>query len=292
MTIYNSTKVLPYVYQLTHKETGQFYIGYRCSNKEPSTNDLGYDYFTSSKYVKNLGFDNFDLMIIAEFFTKNAAIEFETQLITENWKHPLNLNKNLGGIKFTTTGISIPWTDKMKYKNSLSHKGIKRGPLSNECKEKISISKQGQQPWLGLKHSAKTILTFSEIAKNRSPETKEKMKTSLRNYYEVNGVSQEIRDKISKANTGKVRNEETRERMGLWQRGKPKSEKHALKLREAQLSTYILENVDGAIIKVRCNFRKYCKEHKLSERILLRSLITKEFNNGWRLISKNKSPLL
>ena len=45
----------PYVYKITHKETNQFYIGFRCANKVQANLDLGFKYFTSSKAVKELG---------------------------------------------------------------------------------------------------------------------------------------------------------------------------------------------------------------------------------------------
>ena len=51
MIIYPSSKVLPYVYTCTHKESGKIYIGYRCANKLPSHLDLP-KYRTSSKIVK------------------------------------------------------------------------------------------------------------------------------------------------------------------------------------------------------------------------------------------------
>lgn len=92
MNIYNSTKVLPYVYICVHKETEQFYIGYREDNKVPSSEDLP-KYKTSSKIVKD-NFDNYTWQIIAEFFTGNDAYDFEQSLIFENWNDPNILNKN------------------------------------------------------------------------------------------------------------------------------------------------------------------------------------------------------
>src|ERR1035437_9879323 len=67
MSIYQSTKVSPYVYWLTHKETGQFYIGYREAHLVPSDQDLGFFYFTSSKQIKTLKFENFNHRIVAVF---------------------------------------------------------------------------------------------------------------------------------------------------------------------------------------------------------------------------------
>lgn len=85
--------ILPYVYKLTHKTTNQFYIGFRKSNKLKSEFDLGFKYFSSSKTIKELGFENFHIEIIAEFFDPKDAYDFEQNLIKENFKNPLILNK-------------------------------------------------------------------------------------------------------------------------------------------------------------------------------------------------------
>jgi len=82
MFTYNPKKPLPYVYKCTERETGRFYIGYRCANIFPSEQDLGVKYFTSNLYVK-MNWDKFDYEIIAEFFNKKDAFKFESQLIKE-----------------------------------------------------------------------------------------------------------------------------------------------------------------------------------------------------------------
>jgi hypothetical protein len=85
--------VLPYVYKLIHKITGQFYIGFRKANKIYSNQDIGVFYFSSSAVVNKLGFENFNIDIIAEFFKPEDAYEFEQNLIKENFKDQLILNK-------------------------------------------------------------------------------------------------------------------------------------------------------------------------------------------------------
>jgi len=95
--IYHSEKVLPYVYKLTHKQTYQYYFGYRSANKSPSSKDIGIKYFSSSKTVKELGFDNFEIVILAEFFDAIDAFNFETLLIEEHITDKLNINKALRG---------------------------------------------------------------------------------------------------------------------------------------------------------------------------------------------------
>lgn len=94
MTIYFSTLAKPYVYICIHKETREFYIGYRERNvslRRPSTVDLPL-YKTSSKLVRPQ-FEEFEWIIVAEFNTGDAAYEFEQQLIRENWDDPLLLNE-------------------------------------------------------------------------------------------------------------------------------------------------------------------------------------------------------
>jgi len=83
MTTY---KALPYVYICTHRETGQFYIGYREGNKVPSSQDLPL-YKTSSKHVNPI-FDQYSWEIVAEFFSGTDAYEFEQSIIYENWENP------------------------------------------------------------------------------------------------------------------------------------------------------------------------------------------------------------
>jgi hypothetical protein len=130
----SSNHIYPYVYRLTHKETGQFYIGYRCANKVPAEQDLGHKYFTSSKRVKEIGFENFDSEIVAVFFSKHDAHAHEFELIYESISHPFCLNE--------TSRISRigPHTEETKLKMSAAHKG----KVKTEAHRKaLSIAKTG-----------------------------------------------------------------------------------------------------------------------------------------------------
>ena len=89
-------KNLSYCYKITHKTTGQFYIGYRCANKVQANLDLGIKYFTSSGYVKELGFENFKIDWIEEFDNPDQAYKFEQLTIKEYWQDNLNLNMSYG----------------------------------------------------------------------------------------------------------------------------------------------------------------------------------------------------
>ena len=130
-------KILPYVYKLTHKETGEFYIGVRYGNTYPAQLDLGIRYKSSSKIVKPK-FDEFTYEILAEFLDKEDAIDFEQKLIEENWKDPLILNK---AIQVTKTFRCKGHSEETRKKMSESKKGKvpnnKGKKLSEETRQKI-----------------------------------------------------------------------------------------------------------------------------------------------------------
>lgn len=80
MTIYNDNIARSYVYKLVHKITGQFYFGYRCGNirkNRIAIHDIGRYYKTSSKVIKELGFENFDYFILSEYNDRYSAYDNE-----------------------------------------------------------------------------------------------------------------------------------------------------------------------------------------------------------------------
>jgi hypothetical protein len=178
-TIYSSEKTLPYVYKCVHKTTGQFYIGYRAANKIPSSNDLGFVYFTSSKTIKTIGFENFDYTILAEFFNWGDAYEYEQNLIAQYINNPQCLNKNVhlnSSSKWSRTGVS----------------------LSEYTKNKLRIVN------LGKSHSGDTKQKISNSLKGKivSNETKNKMKKSWENRV-VKPLSQTHKINIGKSHRGR-----------------------------------------------------------------------------------------
>ena len=133
-------KVLPYVYKAVNKESNEFYIGVRWGNKVPSNQDLGIKYFTSSKRVKPIS-EEFDYFVLAEFFNKDDAIQYEQDLIEENWTDPLLLNKAIQVSKhFKCEGHTPETCEKI----SNAHKGRehwnKGKKLSKEHRQKLSIA--------------------------------------------------------------------------------------------------------------------------------------------------------
>lgn len=202
MSIYQSTKVSPYVYQLTHKTTGQFYIGYREVNKVPSDQDLGFFYWTSSKKIDELGFENFDFQIIAEFFDGDSAWRQEQRIIEANIKNPLCLNGHFikdGNNKFSFVGkfhsdknkakmLGRKVSDETRAKNSIAATNpsqLKREQIAESNRIRIC--------------SKETRDKMSIIHKNPPIETREKMSASAKTRPLC---SIETRSKMSSNTTG------------------------------------------------------------------------------------------
>jgi hypothetical protein len=192
MNIYHSTKTLPYVYYCEHKVTGEFYIGSRWANKQPSSIDFGTTYKTSSKVVKPR-FDEFKWHIVAEFFNPDHALEFEHQLIWENWGDGLLLNKHCchSGKLFKCNGH----TQATKIRMAASHTGYKQTD----------------------EHKAKRADAIRGI--HRSDEHKDKLREARKNQI----FTAETRAKISASMTGRVRSQETKDKIRLSRVGKPSS---------------------------------------------------------------------
>ena len=152
-----------------HKETSRFYIGYRELNVKlgiPSDQDLPI-YKTSSKLVKPF-FEEYEWIIVAEFFDPDAAYDFEQKLISFYWGNKLLINKNC-------------MKQGKRFKGKIQH--------SNESKIKMSTAKSGKNnPMFGKipynfgkkkPEFIKDKISDSMKGKKHSAETKTKIKTSL-----------------------------------------------------------------------------------------------------------------
>lgn len=142
MTIYSTA--LPYVYICTHKQTGQFYIGYREANKLPAGQDLP-KYKTSSKVVRQ-NFDDYSWSIVAEFVNGDDAYDNEQRLIFEAWNDTLLINGNCryGSEKRFKTNKSRVFSEDHKANISKSARGRK---LSDETKAKVAEAARGRVGW-------------------------------------------------------------------------------------------------------------------------------------------------
>ena len=157
MTTY---KTLPYVYICSHRESGQFYIGYREGNKLPSSQDLPL-YKTSSKHVNPI-FDQYSWEIIAEFFDGTDAYNFEQSLIYENWGNPLLINKSC-------------FHNKRQFRGSY---GMLNKEHTEESKRKMSEKAVGNKRRLGIKHTEETKKRMSDYHSSKTLSTEHKQKLS------------------------------------------------------------------------------------------------------------------
>ena len=130
---FTSEKVLPYVYMCVNKTTNEFYIGSRTTKKlkQPSHIDFP-NYRTSSKIVKP-NFDQYNWLIIAEFFTSSDAFIFEQKLIQENWGNPLLLNG-----AFVSENVKFnPGQSKQSREKARERMLSKSNPAYNQSKDKL-----------------------------------------------------------------------------------------------------------------------------------------------------------
>lgn len=198
MSIYTSEQIRPYVYILTNKIDNTFYIGSRYSNtlQQPSHIDIT-KYQSSSKIIKQLGFDNFNYIILAEFFDGNSAYDFEQQLIYEHWDNPLLLNQscfyNKKRFKYSPLGTNhrpdrfypcgfkhkTPMTDEHKSKLSQARKGILTGP--NPLK-----ARHGKDNGIyGRKRTAQEKLKMSQTRAERTNEQNKKSYSRVKSLEEI-----------------------------------------------------------------------------------------------------------
>lgn len=212
-------KVYPYVYKLTHRKTKHFYIGYREANVLPAIEDI-VDYKSSSKKVHDLGFENFDIEIIAEFFQGTDAYDFENFLIETHINDDLCLNghytKN-GNLQYRRVG---PHTENTK--NLMSKAKIGK-QFTDEHIEKLRVSH------LGKKQSPEVI--EKRMVSKRGKPLSAKHRQNISNSLLGHEVSQETKEKLILANTGKKQSAETIEKRINKIKGK---KVHSIEFRQRQ----------------------------------------------------------
>lgn len=175
-----------YVYKITDKESGEFYIGYRHSNvkcnRTPDEDFLIY-YFSSgklkSKLIENI--KNFIGVILFKYNDADVCYWYEQLLIRENVNNPKCLNGNyldpdLDVKKFCRSGSS-GW-NKGKRLSEEHRRAIGKGNIgrkvSEETREKQRKAKLGKK----LSEEHKKSISNSGIGRQCSEETREKIKAT------------------------------------------------------------------------------------------------------------------
>jgi hypothetical protein len=149
-----------YVYKLTEQITKEFYYGVRSFKGDPNK-----DSYMGSMKTWKPNKDNLIKEVVSIFDDRESALKFETNIIIENLKNPLNRNYHTG------SGMSF---------YGKNH--------NNESRKKISTTLNGKHvgvdnPFYGKKHTSETIEKIKQASLGRihSDESKTKMsKTALK----------------------------------------------------------------------------------------------------------------
>ena len=214
--------IQPYVYKLTHKESGEFYIGYREANKVPALEDLGKQYFTSSNTIQELGFSNFDIEIIEEFETGIEAYNYEQILIKENIHDSLCLNGHYhvnGSYRFVG-----PHSDKtlLKMRNTRS-----------SSQYRTALSERTKELWQDEEYRKKNDLSYL-----RTDEVKKKMSDSKLEFYATEQGKQWSSDRSKK----------------MWQDEEYRKKNDLSYLRTDEVKKKISESVSKSFKDVTCPY--------------------------------------
>ena len=202
-----------------HKETNEFYIGYRYKNVDTNTtSDQDFPvYKTSSNKVKPI-FEMFDWHIVAEFFTDKDAYDFEQELIYNHWNDPLLLNQSChyGRKRFKRND---DWTisEETRLKISKANKGR---TFSEEWKQDQRERVLGENnpmygkpsPFKGKHHTPEVRAKLSESARNRPPISEE-TRQKLSNASKGNVLSDYQRQRIRESNSTRIISAETKRKM-------------------------------------------------------------------------------
>ena len=209
---------LAYTYYIVNKVTGQYYYGSRYKNislKRTPAQDLWIYYQTSSNSVKQLideyGKDSFEVSIIMEDEDYDKCYMYEQQMISQHLGNDMCLNQYCRLTnKFSTV-------------------------LSDEAKQKISVSKTGKQrkPF-----SDETIAKMRDVANNRKPmsvETKAKMSASKtgRTLLGSKTATEQVTTNKSAHNSGKPMTDEQKAKLSAAMKGRTISDEHKAKISAA-----------------------------------------------------------
>jgi len=162
---------IPFTYLIKHLPTNRYYYGVRYK-KGCHPNDLWTKYFTSSRKVKGL---------IRRYGKKSFIFEirkiFKTQKQACNWEHKvLKKLKVIYRNDFLNQSDNRQIDPKLNSKYSKGKNNPRYGvKLSKDQKKQISNSLKrwfknpnNKHPWLGKKHSKKTIELFKKINKGKN----------------------------------------------------------------------------------------------------------------------------
>lgn len=236
-----------YLYKMTDPRTKEYYIGSRMTEIIPEEDEyLGSmvtwareENFNKSILIKEIirkDFDNFEEMI-----------EAESDLISLNFKDPLNKNYHIPNKGFCNHGRK--WTDEQKKNQSERRSGIKLGPQNPETIKKRVDKLKGkkrtdeQKMKMSDSHKGKKLGPQNEEHKQKireaqsliSDETRKKRSDSIKEYYKNNPISEERRQKLREASRNQ--SPESLKKRSDAQKGIPRgpmSDEQKIKIKESK----------------------------------------------------------
>lgn len=231
------------IYCTTNLVNGKKYIG------QDSKNDPNYlgsgAYF--SRALKKYGFHNFKKQILQDCIDVKDLNESEIY-----WINYFNAAESSLFYNLTLGGHGVRPNEEVRRKMSLSKKG-KTSPrkghkLPEKQKQEHSKKMKGKPAWnKGIPRTEEEKKSHSEKMKGRIPwnkglkmdknseQYKKFIKTSFKKGHEI---SDELKEKIIKANLGKPRSEETKRKISESQKGKFVSLESRKKMSEARKNRF------------------------------------------------------
>jgi hypothetical protein len=313
---------IPYTYIIKFLPTGQVYYGvsYANSNKVANPSQLWTSYFTSSKIIHGLikehGIEAFTFEVRKTFDSKEKAVLWEHKILIkfDAKNNPIWLNQNNGNKKFK----AIPHTTETKLKISLAHKGkklspitvekiknantgkkrtpeqnantsarqlgTKRGPLSDECKKKLSSILKDRKLTSDHKQKISIALTGKTgtfTGRNHTPETKAKISAAHLGKKKTRDPNKNPPKGESHPLYGRTVPAEIRQKISMAHKGKPKTEKQIQSVIDHSAKTYSLTTPAGDTIII-TNMAKFCRDNDLLRESMMKVIHGRMKScNGW-----------
>lgn len=187
-----------YVYKVTDKRTGKYYIGSK-TTLDADNYYIGYNYFTSSTdtefvddFKKNTA--KYKHEVLKYFTDKQECLDYEADLIEDAWNNDRENLINKGFVRKS---------------GDTHHVVCSNSPEVNEKRRLSMIGKNA-----GKKASPQTIekLRRAHIGKTQTDETKQKRSDAMKSYYQTD-EGRERAKRVAESNTGKKRTTEQKQRM-------------------------------------------------------------------------------
>ena len=162
-------------------------------------------------------FDEFEWMIVAEFFDPTDAYDFEQTLIYENWENPLGLNQSCSynnRLRFSTIGNKH--TDETKAKISNGQRGDKNHRHGKKLSPEHKVALVNSEKVLT--DAGRKRISETHKGKIVSRETRELQSARKKGI----PLTPEHKDNLSRSSKGKVKSQSHKNNISASLKGKPK----------------------------------------------------------------------